>query len=501
MRFAYRSLVLTMTLFLSLTIFLGCSPDQTLRGQLPPPGSNVQESPKEDAQTIREKIRESLRTRQETRTPEQTAIANQPTPTPTPLTPERSTPLPIQPAATKAPVSQAPTTRSPQPTRVPLPPEVPGPKATQVMPKPTEPPPSPTKPQPEPTPPQPTVRNSENALNAVYNLPWISDGATPGEKETIRHLSELARYNPDLALRLVDMPFLQTHEPRDTGAVGALNYLDYNNPQDALRVLEHFEPFGGITNTDTHRVALAYTQSLFGRTPTQILTREDIWAHTRSIQLPITGRINITVVTQHSRDVHPTLDRIQNALQDLEEYLQVPLPTHNVLIHYGGALPQSARSANTFISISQEAGHDAPNQFHWTLHELVHYWFNSNEEWLDEGMAQALTSIIQADGEPPTLPTTSTSCSDTARITHILKVTLDPIGVSSSCTYALGERFMQTLYKEAGHKEFRQGTGILAEIGSNPPERRMGIDELQRAFSAEPHAVQQARAQWYDTQD
>ena len=500
------SLVVTIasTLVVTTALTLSCGPDQAPKTQDIRPDIRSRATQENSSEQIKSKIQESLSIRKKAREAEQTAVARGKEITPTP--PEPTPTQDLKEAPTEAP------TVTPQiiPTEIPTdtPTNIPTPAQTEISTEvptttPTETPVKPTaSPDPDPTPiSEPTPFPKATALSRVYKLPWVKDGTTNQERETLGYLTELARYNPDLAHRLLGMPFLQTHQPTDAGAAGALNYLDYNNSEDAQEVVAHFEARGGMTDEDTVRVALAYTESLFGGTTAEILLRQNLETSDRTVQLPRSGDVRVTIAKAEIKQAEEILDRIEDALLKLEKYFQVSVPTHNIIVHYGGKLPPGARSGNSFISITQEAGQDKVDQFHWTVHELVHYWFNSNEDWLDEGMAQAITSIIQAgfqSGErPKTLPTTSRNCPESAKIETTLSSLQGTNSVASRCVYALGERFMQVLYEEAGYEGFREGTGALAKIGTTSPRRQMGIEQVKRAFQNHPDAVREAAKRWH----
>ena len=508
------SLVVTIVAGLTATtaLTLSCGPDQAPRTQDIRPDTKSRGTQENNSEEIKSKIQESLSIRQKAREAEQTAVARgkEITPTPPEPTPTDDMTEPPTKTPTKAP------TVTPQiiPTEIPTdtPTNIPTPAQTEISTEvptatPTETPVGPTtSPDPDQTPiSEPTTFPTTTALSRVYKLPWVKDGTTNQERETLGYLTELARYNPDLTQRLLNMPFLQTHEPTDTGAAGALNYLDYNRPEDAEEVVDHFENRNGIIDEDTVRVALAYTQALLGGSMTETLLNQNLETLSRTAQLPRGGEVQITLVKEETKPSEETLDRIEDALIKLEKYFQVSVPTHNIIVHYGGTLPPGARSGNTFISITQETGQDEVDQFHWTVHELVHYWFNSNESWLDEGMAQAVTSIIQAgfqSGErPQALPTTSRNCPESARIETTLNQLQETNAVGSRCVYALGERFMQVLYEEAGYEGFREGTGALAKIGTTSPRRQMGIEQVKRAFQNHPDAVREATKRWHQDSD
>ena len=348
---------------------------------------------------------------------------------------------------------------------------------------------------PEPTMPS-TGDPRQDALRAMYELPWMKDGATPQERETADRIEALSRYNGPLSLRVVSMPFLQTHQITDTGSVSALAHISLRDRAAADQIVNHPTLSGGIEDSDTIAVALTYGEWLLGSNPTRLLEAGSINWQTHQASLPLSGTAAITIVTAGENNrATETARKIAQDLAWLETYLDQPLSTHNVLVHYGSGLRPPVKGANVQASIMQPASHHNPSSYHWAQHELVHYWFNSNEGWLDEGMAQVLTSLLNSEGEPASLPATSPSCPESTRIRDI-ETTNPETAVGSRCLYAVGERFMRTLYQEAGYQGFRTGAAKLAARANRPPFRGMGTEEVRTAFGATPDAVQTAEDLW-----
>ena len=349
---------------------------------------------------------------------------------------------------------------------------------------------------PEPTMPS-TGDPRQDALRAMYELPWMKDGATPQERETADRIEALSRYNGPLSLRVVSMPFLQTHQITDTGAVSALAHISLRDRPAADQIVNHPTLSGGIEDEDTVAVTLTYGEWLLGNHHHhRLLEASSINWQTHQASLPLSGTAAITIVTAGENNrATETARKIAQDLAWLETYLDQPLSTHNVLLHYGSGLRPPVKGANVQASIMQPASHDNDSSYHWAQHELVHYWFNSNEGWLDEGMAQVLTSLLNSEGEPSSLPATSPSCPESTRIRDI-ETTNPETAVGSRCLYAVGERFIRTLYQEAGYQGFRTGAANLAARANRPPFRGMGIEEIRAAFAATPHAVQTAEDRW-----
>ena len=218
---------------------------------------------------------------------------------------------------------------------------------------------------------------------------WLGEDPTRARRETADRLSQLWAYNPALVGRIMEMPFMASHEPADTGAVAvaALAYLSIRDPAVADSIMAHSSLAGGITDGQTHAVALAYGSVSFGGSATRTL--EPGLLHVTSLKgrLPLSGPVSITVATESPAETGHLQPSIEKWLRWLEEYLETPLPTANVLVHYGRGLPSPATGGNVGVSIIHPPGYAAPANFHWTQHELVHYWFVGNEGWIDEGLA------------------------------------------------------------------------------------------------------------------
>ena len=334
------------------------------------------------------------------------------------------------------------------------------------------------------------------AIQLLYSLPWMKDGISRHEKELSRRLDALRRYNPELALRVTAMPFLRTHEPTDTGAVSALASISWHDPAAADRVASHPSLQGGITDEQTTSVALTHGEFLFGGEPTRVLGTGAPPFHTHTATLPLAGEILITIAARDGPErAAETATQVAQDLTRLEEFLAQPLRTANVLIHYGSDLPPAAKGANVQSSIMQLGHHHNQANYHWVQHELVHYWLNSNQGWLDEGMAQILTSLLNSQGTPSSLPATSPSCPESTKLRD-LGPELPKNQVGSRCVYAVGERFMRTLYQEAGYHGFQEGARRLASLANQPPFQGMGLEQVREAFASTPAALKAAEDRW-----
>ena len=334
------------------------------------------------------------------------------------------------------------------------------------------------------------------AFAKLFELPWITDGRTRQESKTADSVANLIRYNPSLGLRVVEMPFLQTHQPMDTGAASSLAYISWYDRAAANAVADHPWLEGGITDDQTAAVALTHGEYISGGNPAKVLSTAAPQFHLLQAALPMAGEIWITIATERgTARAADTARKVQQDLSWLEQYLDQALPTGNVLLHYGATMPPAAKGANVQTAILQPAHHHTPAQYRWVRHELAHYWWNSNRGWLDEGMAQVLTSLLNSTGQPASLPATSPGCPGNTRISNLDK-DVPERNVSSQCIHAVGERFIRTLYQEAGYGAFQEGTRGLVDMVNQPPYQDMGLDQVKTACAHTPAALKAALDRW-----
>ena len=327
-------------------------------------------------------------------------------------------------------------------------------------------------------------------------LDWLGEDPARARRETADRLSQLWAYNPALVGRIMEMPFMASHEPADTGAVAALAYLSIRDPAAVDSIMAHSSLAGGITDEQTHAVALAYGSVSFGGSATRTLEPGLLHLTSSKGRLPLSGPVSITVATESPAETGHLHPSIEKWLRWLEEYLETPLPTANVLVHYGHGLPSPATGGNVGVSIIHPPGYAAPAKFHWTQHELVHYWFIGNEGWIDEGLAQALTSLMEADGAGVTPSPRSRPCSGGGKIVDTIGVT--PQGsVADWCTYNLGELFMLALYDKGGPEAFRRGASALAVTAQARAYPPLGLEDVRAAFAHIPEALGEAERRWY----
>ena len=90
--------------------------------------------------------------------------------------------------------------------------------------------------------------SSRRALFALVSKPWIHDSLTAAEIEVIFELLDLSGWSEETAVRILEMPFLETIERNDDWIMEMLTTLRWNDPGILNDLLTHPELASGITD-------------------------------------------------------------------------------------------------------------------------------------------------------------------------------------------------------------------------------------------------------------
>ena len=468
-------------------------------------------------------------------------------PTPTPL-PPTATPTPGPPTATPQPTS----TPTPGPTATPIPP----PTAT-LTPQPTS---TPT-PRPTATPSYaaawanltnvPWLEQNRPALaTAIKSLPWVVDGIAEPEREAVQELVQLATfYEPvfsgliakpwakdglgdsettvvhnlrwiagqdeAVALRISEMPFLNKIEPADGAAMRSLWLLAHLNRQDFQRVMSHPTLRGGISDDWAKVVALL---SGVSRTNPQLidvlLDPNRVTLEERSITLPQAGSVDLAIIRTGPRSTRG-MDLLEHAVRHAEAFMAEPFPTGYVALLFENAVVGSSVGTNfgTHIAVRPQydvddgsfAAESVPSTI---AHEVAHYYWSGNRDWVDEGAADFMASSAESARTGQPAETNSPPCGYASTISDLEGLDTSRGSDTFDCNYALGERLFADLYRNLGDTRFRRGFRnlyLLSQVEDDDATQAgtvVGIDHLTRGFRTSADAaapvVDVMVGRWYD---
>ena len=244
--------------------------------------------------------------------------------------------------------------------------------------------------------------DSEATASQIVNMSWFVDGVTAIEVGAIDELAYVAQSSPSVAERIVGMPFLTAIGPVDIPAINALAALAAFSGDSLEQIMAHPSIARGITDELTPVVAMLYgvvktNPSLIER----LLNPEEVDLERRSITLPITGDVDLAIVRTRPGAARG-MDLLEYSVRASEELIGEPLPTRYVGLLYEDAAGEGPAGANfgTHIAILPEydvddGSFDAEFAPHNIAHEVSHYYWGGNANWIDEGLAEFMASAIQ----------------------------------------------------------------------------------------------------------
>ena len=96
--------------------------------------------------------------------------------------------------------------------------------------------------------------SSPEVFTALVNKPWMKDKLTTWENQVIFGLETIDDWNKESALRILNMPFLDTIEREDHWILDTIASMRWEKPDSVIELLSHPKLAGGIT--DDHRFTI-----------------------------------------------------------------------------------------------------------------------------------------------------------------------------------------------------------------------------------------------------
>ena len=352
--------------------------------------------------------------------------------------------------------------------------------------------------------------------SSVVSLGWVEDGIENAEVENaevdlIEALALIADKDAEEALRIVGMPFLETIEPPDISAMESLRQLAAFKPSAFLSVMSHAALRDGISDDVTPIVATL--DGVAGTNPDLIdvlLETTRVLLERRIITLPLTGEVVLDII-RTAPGAARSMDLLEHSVRGIEEYMDSPLPTKYVGLLYENAVSSSTAGTNfgTHIAILPEYDIDddsqeAESSGSTIAHEVAHYYWSGNEDWVDEGAADFMASIVEGARTGQPIGVTGPPCGYAGSIAELESLGISRGDIEFRCNYSLGERLFVDLHLTLGDERFRQGFRALylaSEIEDDADDRRgtsVGIEQIREAFRSDDGAESTVIARWYN---
>ena len=347
--------------------------------------------------------------------------------------------------------------------------------------------------------------------SSVVSLAWVQDGIENAEVDLIEALASIADKNAEEALRIVGMPFLETIEPPDISALASLRQLAAFKLDTFESVMSHAALRDGITEDLAPIVA-----TLDGVAETNsglidvLLDSARVSLERRTITLPLTGDVVLDII-RTAPGAARSMDLLEHSVRTAEEYMDAPLPTKYVGLLYENAVFGSSAGTNfgTHIAILpkydiDDDSHEAQFPGSTIAHEVAHYYWSGNEDWVDEGAADFMASIVEGARTGQPIGVTNLPCGYADSIAELESLGISKGDIEFPCNYSLGERLFVDLHLTLGDEGFRQGFRALylaSEIEDDADDSRgtsVGIEHVIEAFRSDDGAESGVIARWYN---
>ena len=356
------------------------------------------------------------------------------------------------------------------------------------------------------------AHNDTNTVTRVLALGWVTDGIDTAEAEAIDHLAAIAYYDADEAARIAGMPFLAVVEPPDVTALRSLRYLAAFHPASLERVLNHPTLSAGIS--DGWSSVVATLDGAARSNPgliDRLLDRAIVSLEQRSLRLPLAGEVVVDII-RTGPSAERSMGLLLHSLRCAEEFMAVPLPTNHVALLFEDAVYGSYAGTNfgTHIAVRTEydiddGSNEAEHTAHLIAHEVAHYYWAGNADWIDEGASEFMASISEKARTGRSVNVTNPPCAYARTIAELEGLNAQRGSPEFDCNYSLGERLFVDLYRTLGDARFRPAFAGLypvsqADGGSNSGQdtTTLSIEHLREALRSSGDTGRRVIARWYD---
>ena len=318
---------------------------------------------------------------------------------------------------------------------------------------------------------------NDRVFSALLGKPWIRDGLTKEEADTISAASWLG---------ILEMPFMDTFEIQDYTAARFLELLSVEwDGRYLQQVLNHPSFSGGITDMDTVILTALLGITLWSPENQEIvdsllilLDPDERYQQERTIALPLAGETTLTVI-RSTPGTFRTMDILEEILRQHEGFMNVPYPFNAaIIINVHSEGPGASYPGYGLITL--EPGNE--ESFLLLAHEVAHNYWNNPDTWSDETrlmgrvlipfnwIAEGAATFMEAiaTGRIDTAPASpsDTGCTLVNTIGELDQGThdgsLEGKGLyESACNYTMGYGLFANLYSRLGNTEFRRGFGSL----------------------------------------
>ena len=323
-------------------------------------------------------------------------------------------------------------------------------------------------------------------LKFVLRLPWVQDAISKTEHEAIYWLQALGAGDAEFVAEVIAMPFLVSVETSDVLAIRGLHKLASNG---LLRTLApHPTVLDGITDDETTLIAATGTFRE-AEDVRRLLEPEYASIETVSSSTKMTPSLRISIVRTGTQFKPGTAFAVRDAVEFVEQSMRLPLPVDHVIVVLDEeAVVESFAGTNYGFAVSYvpkyEHSWSTPEWYRLQVglvHEVAHYYWGGNKDWIDEGMADIIEYQYGAQNglSRGQLKNRRGDCEahDLAMLSEWNPPKSDQ---QFRCNYFLGWMLFQAMLESMGTGAFSTKMGELYQLSL---VSTIGVDAVRLVFS------------------
>ncbi len=331
--------------------------------------------------------------------------------------------------------------------------------------------------------------DDHNNLAALLNLNWLDDGITPSEAKVVQWLKALNHLNPPKASALLNMPFMKSITETDALLVKGMFSRRYRGAPG--NILQYPTAIDGITDDETTLLTAATTSNDEAQIR-RLLTPGGATVETIQTATARTPTLKLSIIRAGDRTLTDTTKILEEAITYVENTMGMSLPTNHVIL----LLDDSAVYAN-FAGVNYghaiAAGKQSEHGTNWDkqafkaliVHEVAHYFWHGSQDWIDEGVADAIEITYAREHKlAKELQTSRQSTCTITTLQNLAKTEHHRDSPQFRCNYYLGANLFLELLDAHGKADFTQGLQNLYAITRERHYQRLkaGIEDVKAAF-------------------
>ena len=308
-----------------------------------------------------------------------------------------------------------------------------------------------------------------DVAEVIARLSWVRDGIDEEEVLAYRDLLRVVKNISEstgsqvLARRIVQMPFIKEMGPGDTQALRSLSTATWMGTIELLMIIDHPAiKETGITDSHLPRLAAMNSAILGNKNLVNLLlSPERTYVDSTTITTRLSNQTHLHVLREPEYLYPHFVKELGPLVESVESMMDVPLPTDFVVVMVvdidDGPNYQGWNAGSHIVLSPEVLGFGEWYDLNASLvHEVAHYYWSHDPNWMDEGMANVLEAMY-AGGNQARYPVRFTyPCADYQNIKELDESNPPPNHYSFYCNYALGERLFHSLRLAMGDRRFLQ---------------------------------------------